>query len=102
MFLFTAGVYEENVDVKFVFAKSRVAQIKSYPSHVLELQAAVLATRIAASVKKELRLPYQREKRPCEPSARECKIQRARPAPHMSAPLPRPRIETFRPAFASV
>jgi hypothetical protein len=27
MLLFTAGVYEENVDVKFVFAKSRVAPI---------------------------------------------------------------------------
>jgi hypothetical protein len=57
MLLFTAGVYEENVDVKFVFAKSRVAPIKTLSIPRLELQAAVLATRIAVSVKKELRLP---------------------------------------------
>ncbi|XP_046654957.1 uncharacterized protein LOC124348728 [Daphnia pulicaria] len=32
----------------------------------------------------------------------ECKIQRVRPAPPMMAPLPRPRLEPFQPAFASV
>jgi hypothetical protein len=32
----------------------------------------------------------------------EWKIQRARPAPPMMAPLPRPRLEPFQPAFASV
>lgn len=44
------------IDVKFVFAKSRVAPIKGLSILRLELQAAVLVSRIASMVS-ELRLP---------------------------------------------
>ena len=47
------------IDVKFVFAKSRIAQIKGLSIPRLELQAAVLASRIASMVSKELRLPIR-------------------------------------------
>ena len=44
------------IDKKFVFAKSRVALIKGLSVPRLELQAAVLASRIASMMSKELRL----------------------------------------------
>lgn len=44
------------IDKKFVFAKSRVALIKGLSVLRLELQAAVLASRIASMMSKELRL----------------------------------------------
>jgi hypothetical protein len=47
------------IDVKFVFAKSRIAPIKGLSIPRLELQAAVLASRIASMVRKELRLPIR-------------------------------------------
>jgi hypothetical protein len=47
------------IDVKFVFAKSRVAPIKGLSIPRLELQAVVLASRIASMARKELRLPIR-------------------------------------------
>ena len=48
-----------DIDVKFVFAKSRVAPIKGLSIPRLELQAEVLASRITSMVRKELRLPIR-------------------------------------------
>ncbi|GFW38105.1 uncharacterized protein TNCV_835441 [Trichonephila clavipes] len=49
--------YEENVFVKLIQAKARVAPLKDISIPRLELLACVLGTRLAASVKNDLNLP---------------------------------------------
>ncbi|GFU53017.1 integrase catalytic domain-containing protein [Trichonephila clavipes] len=49
--------YEENVFVKLIQAKARVAPLKDITIPRLELLACVLGTRLAASVKNDLNLP---------------------------------------------
>ncbi|GFS48415.1 integrase catalytic domain-containing protein [Trichonephila clavipes] len=49
--------YEENVFVKLIQAKARVAPLKDITIPRLELLACVLRTRLAASVKNDLNLP---------------------------------------------
>ncbi|GFW07909.1 integrase catalytic domain-containing protein [Trichonephila clavipes] len=49
--------YEENVFVKLIQAKARVAPLKDISVPRLELLACVLGTRLAAAVKKDLNLP---------------------------------------------
>ena len=49
----------KEIDVKFVFAKSRVAPIKGFSIPRIKLQAAVWLNRIASILSKELRLPIR-------------------------------------------
>ena len=49
---------ENDIDVKFVFAKSRVAPIKGLSIPRLELQAAVLASRITSMVARNYDYPF--------------------------------------------
>ena len=48
-----------NIEVKFVAAKSRVAPLKELTIPRLELQAAVLASRLCKAIEREIRIQLQ-------------------------------------------